>query len=58
MQENGRGRRTVFNVEGMNVAWNVSETSEEDVDEEVGSTASNNCDTSRWDCSKRLSLVS
>lgn len=37
----------VLDVEGVDVAWEVSEEGEEDVDEEVGSTACNEGDADR-----------
>jgi hypothetical protein len=39
----------VDDVKGVNVSWKVSKHSEEDVDEEISSTSSDESDTNRWD---------
>jgi len=39
----------VFHVEGMDVAGDVSEDSQADVDEEVGSASGDHEDADRWD---------
>lgn len=39
----------VLQVEGVDVAWEVAETGEADVDEEVGAASGDQEDTHRWD---------
>ncbi len=39
----------IFDVEGMDVTWDVAEYSKADVDEEVGSTAADHEDANGWD---------
>ena len=51
MREDGSemGTRTVFDVEGVDVPWDVTEAGEEDVDEQVGTATGYDGYTGRWD---------
>lgn len=40
----------VFEVEGVDVAWEVAQKGETDVDEEVSAAACDDVDTDWWDC--------
>jgi hypothetical protein len=42
----------VFNVEGVDVAWEVAENRQSDVDEEVGAAACDAVDADGWNCEK------
>jgi len=44
----------IFQVEGMNVTWKVAEESEDDVDEEISTTATNYEHAHRWDWQAQL----
>lgn len=38
----------IFDVEGMDVAWDVAEESKADVDTKISTTSGNHSDTNRW----------
>lgn len=47
----------VLDVKGVDVAWEVTEDREEDVDDEIGTTAFDQEDSDRRDCASQLCVL-